>query len=99
MYFSSSFLVFALTMMNGVNGYVVCGRGGYASASIFLSAADYGYGTSFNGYGSYGLYWLSVPYSDGGSAWCLRFRSGGHGTDGYCRSYGCSIRPVQEFYK
>ncbi|MBR1921070.1 MAG: hypothetical protein IJ829_03570, partial [Kiritimatiellae bacterium] len=31
---------------NGVNGYVVRGKGDYASASIFLPAAGLGYGTS-----------------------------------------------------
>ncbi len=90
------------TTMNGVMGYVVRGRGGYSSASIFLPAAGYGLGTSLNNAGLDGGYCSSVPspfsafghsYSRylGISYWDDR---GHHGTDRSCRDYGWSIRPV-----
>ena len=88
------------TLMNGVNGYSVRGRGAYASASIFLPCTGYGNGTSLLDAGSYGYYWSSVPSSDSnGRAWCLDFGSGYHGTHGYYRYYGQSVRPVQGFTK
>ena len=89
------------TAMNGVMGYVVRGRGGYSSASIFLPAAGYGYGTSLHLAGSSGNYWSSVPDSDNdygySYSWCLDFYSGYHGTYYNCRYYGWPIRPVQGF--
>ena len=81
--------------MNGVNGYIVRGRGSYASNSIFLPCAGYGSGTSLNYAGSDGHYWSSVPYSDNCRAWILDFRSGGHDADYYFRYCGRSVRPVQ----
>ncbi len=89
------------TDMEGVNGYVVRGRGDYASASIFLPAAGYGNGLSLNDAGSYGGYWSSVPDSDGYDAWRLYFSSGYHDTSSYLhyRYYGQSVRPVQGFTK
>ena len=48
--------------MNGVYGYVVRGRGDYASSSIFLPCAGSGFGTSLNHAGSQGDYCSSVPY-------------------------------------
>ena len=86
------------TTMNGVNGYIVRGRGDYASNSIFLPCAGRGDGTSLNGSGSYGDYWSSVPRSDDYNAYGSGFNSGGHGT--YTiggRLYGRSVRPVQGF--
>ena len=82
---------------NGVNGYVVRGRDGYASASIFLPAAGYGYGTSLFHAGSNGYYWSSVPFSDNYNiySWHLYFNSGYLDTDGYERRDGVSVRPVQ----
>ena len=86
------------TTMNGVNGYVVKGKGDYASASIFLPAAGYGYGTSLYLAGSYGYYWSSVPDSGNSYyAWDLYFDSGGHYTSSYYRFGGQSVRPVQGF--
>ena len=85
---------------NGVNGYVVHGRGTYANASIFLPAAGYGYETVLDYAGSRGLYRSSVPYLDSYySAWDLDFHwSGDHGTgDAGGRCYGQSVRPVQGF--
>ena len=82
---------------NGVNGYVVSGNGNYASVSIFLPVAGYGYGTSLYGAGSHGYYWSSDPYSDYNYyAWYLNFGSSGHLMNyDYVRYYGLSVRPVQ----
>lgn len=88
------------TTQSGVNGYVVRGRGAYASNSIFLPAAGYGFGTSLGDAGSGGDYWSSVPDSDGSYAWYLDFDSGGHSTHEYgYRGSGQSVRPVQGLAK
>ena len=88
------------TTQNGVNGYVVCGRGDYASNSIFLPCAGVGDGTSLNHSGSSGGYWSSVPYSDNRyHSWGLYFYSSDHGTSNYFRYIGFSVRPVQGFAK
>ena len=86
--------------MNGVYGYIVRGRGSYASNSIFLPCAGYGDGTSLNEAGSDGYYWSSVPDSGYGRAWDLSIDSSGHGTYkwGY-RCFGQSVRPLQGFTK
>ena len=87
--------------MNGVDGYVVRGKGEYASASIFLPCAGLGYGTSLYYAGSDGRYWSSVPSSDFSyyAAWDLGFDSSSHGTYYYDRRYGQSVRPIQGFTK
>ncbi len=89
------------TTMNGVNGYLVRGRDGYASNSIFLPAAGYGSGnsTSLSRAGSDGIYWSSVPLSGTTTARRLKFSSSAHGTGSLCCIYGCSVRPVQGFTK
>lgn len=90
------------TTRNGVNGYVVRGRGAYSSASIFLPSAGLGFGASLSNAGSYGYYWSSVPYESKSSsdyAWVLKFNSGAHYhyTNQSGRGYGQSVRPVQGF--
>ena len=85
---------------NGVNGYVVRGRGDYASNSIFLPAAgDSDHGTLLSDFNSIGFLWSSVPFSDDNCSWGLDFDGGGHATGyyGYVRYGGKSIRPVQGF--
>ena len=83
---------------NNVTGYVVRGKGDYASSSIFLPCAGYGDGTSLSNAGSDGYYWLSVPYSGDSLAWSLYFDSSSHDTgSSRRRSYGRSVRPVQGF--
>ena len=91
---------------NDVNGYVVRGRGDYASASIFLPCGGHGGGTSIDGAGFFGYYWSSVPYSYKCSAWYLLFNPGaGDFSSGYrkmsngSRYSGHSVRPVQGFAK
>ena len=54
------------TKMNGINGWVIHGRGDYASASIFLPAAGSAtFLTNYSGFPrhncSEGCYWSSVP--------------------------------------
>lgn len=88
------------TTRNGVDGYVVRGRGAYSSASIFLPAAGYGYGTSLSFAGSLSDYWSSVPDESGSDdAWSLYFESLYRSTYSYYsnRYYGFSVRPVQGF--
>ncbi len=87
------------TTRNGKNGYVVRGRGNYASKSIFLPAAGDGNGASLGNSGSTGYYWSSVPDSDGYNAYELRFYSGNRRTGNNDRCYGRSVRPVQGFTK
>ena len=88
------------TTQNGVNGYVVRGRGDYAANSIFLPAAGYGLGTSLSYAGSDGYYWSSVPSSDYSyGAYELYFYSGSHYTSRSSRYIGQSVRPVQGFTK
>ena len=95
--------VWTWTTTNGVNGYVVRGRGDYAANSIFLPCAGYGLGTSLDFAGSSGNYWSSVPnsgngYYAGNVAWSLYFSSSDHSTRSYYGRYrGQSVRPVQGF--
>ena len=84
------------TTMNGVNGYVVRGRGNYALASIFFPCAGLGYETLLNSSGSYGFCWASMPNPDFDDSWGIYFGSGGHGTGSYYRYRGHSVRPVQD---
>ncbi len=85
------------TTKNGVNGYVIRGRGFYSSVSIFLPCVGCGDGTSLGQAGLGGYYWSSVPRSDSsGSAWRLYFNSSCHYmSDSRYRYYGRSVRPVQ----
>ena len=89
------------TTTNGVNGYIVRGRGAYASNSIFFPAAGFGGGTSLHHAGSFGFYWSSVPLSDYSYyAYVLYFYSSGHHISYYhfcTRVTGRSVRPVQGF--
>ena len=89
------------TTQNGVNGYIVRGKGAYSSSSIFLPCAGLGRGSSLYYTGSSGDYWSSVPGSGYGYAWYLGFSSGYHGTNSSYggRYYGRSVRPVQGFTK
>ena len=84
------------TVTNGVNGYVVRGRGDYANNSIFLPAAGCGNWGSLSGAGSYGGDWSSVPSSGYSyNSWLLDFSSGGRVMDPNSRYHGRTVRPVQ----
>ena len=88
----------AWTTVNGVNGYVVQGKGSYASSGIFLPAAGRGYDSYLYNPGSYGGYWSSTPWSDNSNyAWGLLFNSSEILRGGSIRYYGRSVRPVQGF--
>jgi hypothetical protein len=82
---------------NAVEGYIVQGKGSYASESIFLPCAGFGVGTSLLCADSFGGYMSSVPYSGYGDCyeWNLYFCSGDHGTSNSDRYYGASVRPLQ----
>ena len=92
------------TTQGGVNGSIVRGRGEYASASIFLPAAGYGYGSTLyiNGLDGWcGYYWSSVPNS-GNSLDALHLifvfeGSLGSLTSDFHRLCGLPVRPVQGF--
>ena len=85
------------TIMNGVNGYVVRGRGDYVSASIFLPCAGLGSRKSLHYAGTYGYYWSSVPNSDhDDQSWYIYFNPSFHSTYYiYNRYFGQTVRPVQ----
>ena len=94
------------TTQNGVKGYIVHGRGDYASNSIFLPCVGIGDGTSLNYASSRGDYWASVPCSDNYyTAWGLYFHTStlftpsGHSAGSHNRRLGTSVRPVQGFAK
>ena len=89
------------TTTNGVKGYLVRGKGVYASASIFLPAAARIRGTSlFDSHGYGGNYWSSFSAPDRNNAKSefaasLNFWPKGHRRFGSYRYEGFSIRPVQ----
>ena len=87
------------TTVNGVNGYVVRGKGDYSSAEIFLPIAGFGLGSSLFYAGSFGYYWSSVPQSDSSYAWGLDFYSSYRDTGYFLRYGGQSVRPLQGFTK
>jgi len=77
----------------GVNGYVVAGKGDYASKSIFLPESGSGYESRLNSGSSYVG---SQPCStDPTSAWVIEASSSGHSLKGYWRVDGMSIRAVR----
>ena len=88
--------------MMGVIGYVVRGRGEYASASIFIPCVSHGEGTFLCNDGTDGEYWSSVPsrsfyrsfYLEGVSVLKINSVSDSHFTSDASRGYGRPIRPV-----
>ncbi len=88
------------TTRNGVYGRLVAGKGTYASKSIFLPAAGYGYGSDLDRLGSGGYFWSSTPYlGNSYYAWDLYFVSGYFLRDYDSRDRGQSVRPVRGFAK
>lgn len=82
------------TTMNGVNGYVVRGKGDFADASIFVPAAGYGYGTSLEKVGWDGFIWSSIPHrNDDGISLGLLFGSRD------CRIMNASVRFCGRFVR
>lgn len=96
------------TMLNGIKGCLIRGRGAYVSNSIFLPAAGSGFETSIDDVGLRGDYWSSVPclkpliddFITNNEAWMLRFDLTERGniedvtTFGLERYKGHPIRPV-----
>ena len=83
---------------NGMNGYVVRGRGIFTFSSIFLPAAGYGYDSYLRRTGSGGYYWSSTPGSvNSYYAWNLLFDSSNFFRGNVDRYYGQSVRPVRGF--
>ena len=90
------------TTLNGMNGYIVRGRGDYAANSIFLPAPGVGSGTSIVVDASW--YWSSTPHQDvlhpdakdGTGLFLLIFSNSSRWMSNDYR-YGLSIRPVQSF--
>lgn len=83
--------------MNGVGGYVIQGRGDYASNSVFLPAAGRGDKASLSLFGSDGNYWSSSAcwYGAGEIYFYSYDFSSRHYTQEGWRFYGQPIRPVQ----
>lgn len=86
------------TTMNRVKGYVVRGRGDYASNSIFLPCCGCGNGTSL-GDSQHGFYWTSVTYTEIYTCYLHFYSLLRQDTSFHYRSVGYSVRPVQEFTK
>ena len=82
---------------NGVDGYMVRGRGSFAGASIFLPTTGQGGGNLLSDAGKFGYYWTSNAGQYNGYAEYLDFFQGYH--DLYVRHgtryFGRTIRPVQ----
>ena len=88
------------TTRNGVYGRLVTGKGAYASKSIFLPAAGYGYDSYLDNPGSYGYFWSSSPNSGNSyDAWRLIFYSGNFYRNSYNRYRGQCVRPLRGFAK
>lgn len=91
------------TTMNGVNGYVVRGKGDYASNSIFLPCVGTADMTSILYLGLIGGYWSSEPnpnYFGGGYAsWYIFFNSSGAEVSYRNCWNGAYVRPLQGFTK
>ncbi len=86
------------TTRNGVNGYLVTGKGDYSDRSIFLPAAGIGLDSDLYDPGSYGFYWSSTRDSgDSVDAWGLDFNSSYFHRDIDYRYGGQSVRPVRGF--
>ena len=87
------------TTMNGMNGYLVRGRGAYALSSIFLPAAGSGAGPIPPGTGRIGIYWSSNPDRNYNAYECDFVKNVIRADrSDYCsdfRGRGYSIRPVR----
>jgi len=81
----------------GVAGYVVTGKGTYASKSIFLPVAGYGNNADLSHPGSYGYYWSSTPNSDFSNYACFLYFSSSdlYRADSRNRYLGQPVRPVR----
>ena len=85
------------TTTNNVNGYIVRGKGAYASNSIFLPCTGGidGQSNSLAYDNEAGYCWSSEPYSDNVDAWQIYFYLGNHNVNNVGRPAGNHIRPVK----
>ena len=79
---------------DGVDGYLVSGKGAYANNSIFLPCAGYAYENYIANAGGNGGHWSSVPSSGNNNSMSIYFNTQEHGTSNYTRYYGRPIRAV-----
>ena len=86
------------TSKNGVNGYVITGKGDYGSDSIFLPVIGWGKGEALNDVAWAGSYWSSDSSSSDTDSFALYFdwEFNYHSRSSFDRSYGRGIRPVQD---
>ena len=85
------------TTKNGVNGYEVRGHGDYASNSIFLPAAGYGFYSTLDSPDSRGGCWSSTSGSNNlNGARSLSFGSDYFYLNDYYIFFGLSVRPVRD---
>jgi len=90
------------TTRGGVYGYLVTGRGPYASKSIFLPVAGCGYYSGLWNVGCESSYWssMTLPTSHPGRRWILKAthydNSGTFHLDHDGSYYGNSVRPVRD---
>ena len=84
---------------NGIQGYVIVGKGAYASASIFLPCAGYADdGNQFEEAGLYGNYWSSnTNPSDLTYSCYFYFTLNRRDASKAARYAGLTVRPVQSF--
>ncbi|MEY8686372.1 hypothetical protein AB9N12_09615 [Bacteroides sp. AN502(2024)] len=83
------------TTLGGHNGYKVTSK--INGNSIFLPAAGWRSGTSFNSKSETCTFWCSTPGEGGGpNAYYLYFDNLNHGVGRIERYYGLSIRPVSK---
>jgi len=88
------------TVRNGVEGRLITGRGAYASKSIFLPAAGYGWSSHLEGPWSIGRYWSSTPdLSNWNYTLNLCIDSGDFKHGSSVRDEGLSVRPIRGFRK
>ena len=90
------------TTRNGVNGYLVAGKGAYADKSIFLPAAGRAGEKGFYNYPeNNGFYWASERGNSSSQHWSygLNFKNDNFGTYSYPRERGQSVRAVTSAVK
>lgn len=98
---NSSYTTTVGTIQNGVRGYKITSK--TTGNSIFLPAAGFHNGSSYNGPGSYGDYWVRTPLSSSGygdtvpsqtfELWFTSYQT--IKPSSTTRDYGRSIRPVR----
>ena len=86
------------TKKNSVNGYVVRGKGTYASASIFLPTTGFGYYNTLSGEPDFthGYFWSSVPLPNDSTSHLFVYSSSLRLISGTHRDEGFPIRPVKD---